>query len=62
MEKEFLTRKELMEATGATPEQINYLRLRKRLPVLNKVDRGIFAKYAPQSVQILKDWLSKHAA
>ena len=52
MNEKFLTRKQLMAATGANPEQITYLRLRKRLPVLNEVDKGIPAKYAPESIEI----------
>lgn len=59
MEKTFLTRKELMKATGATNEQIVYLRLRRRLPMLNETDKGIPGRYDSQCVEILKDWLSK---
>ncbi|MBU0712707.1 hypothetical protein KJ762_00575 [bacterium] len=59
MNENFLTRKQLMKATGANPEQITYLRLRKRLPVLNEPDKGIPAKYALESIEIVKDWLEK---
>lgn len=59
MNEKFLRLKELMAATQATPEQITYLRLRKKLPVLNEPDKGIPAKYAPESIEVVKDWLEK---
>jgi hypothetical protein len=57
--KTFLTRKELMKATGATAEQIVYLRLRGRLPMLNEPDKGIPAKYKPECVEIIRAWMEK---
>lgn len=57
--KKFLTRKQLMRATGANPEQINYLRLRRQLPVFNEPDKGIPVMFAPECVEIVKAWLKK---
>lgn len=59
MSDEFLTRKKLMKMTGATPEQINYLRWRGRLPVLNEPDKGVPAKYAPEAIEIIREWLER---
>ena len=59
MNEKFLSRKQLMKATGANPEQITYLRWRKKLPVLNEPDKGVPAKYAPEGVEILKKWLAE---
>lgn len=59
MNEEFLTRIQLMKATGATPQQIDYLRYRGRLPVLNEPCIGTPAKFAPEAVEILKKWLSR---
>jgi len=55
----FLTRKEMMKVTGATHEQLTYLRLRGRLPLLNEPDKGIPSMFAPECVEIVKAWLKK---
>ena len=59
MEKKFLTRKQMMRATGATHEQLTYLRLRGRLPILNEPDKGIPVMFSPECVEIVKSWLEK---
>ncbi|PIS28179.1 MAG: hypothetical protein COT43_06960 [Candidatus Marinimicrobia bacterium CG08_land_8_20_14_0_20_45_22] len=55
----FLTRKELMRATGLNPQQVDYLRQRGKLPILNEPERGIPAMFSPECVEIVKAWLKK---
>jgi hypothetical protein len=55
-----LTRKNLMAETGAKPFIIQYLTETKRLPLIRAADgAGSVNLYAPEAIQILKDWISR---
>jgi hypothetical protein len=55
-----IQRKDLMEATGALPYTITYLTLTNRLPLLHRaIGRGDVNLYAPEAIQIIKNWISR---
>jgi len=54
--------KQLIRETGATPEQITYLRRRGILPVTNAdnvTGAGRYYDFPDNAVEILKTWLAK---
>jgi DNA-binding transcriptional MerR regulator len=54
--------KELVKKTGATPEQVTYLRRRGILPVTNANavnGAGRYYDFPDKAVEILKAWLKK---
>jgi len=55
-----LTRKDLIRETGAKPFIIQYLTEINQLPRVHVANgRGDVNLYAPEAIQILKDWISR---
>ncbi len=59
-QKKPLQRKDLLEIPGAVPHLITYHTLIGRLPLSHKATgKGDVNLYAPEAIQILKDWISR---